>query len=339
MLVFMFSCSKTKSVIYHNLSYRKAFEIASVKKKPLCMVIMHDTCSTAYSKYLSMLEDKEYRIGKKTIVNVIRDSSSQHENWYRQWLCSYSPIITCLFSKEGNLKAVIAGNSKYSFQCLKDAIDGNHECSDFAYKPLFPRLDTDTQINFLDKVFRCKTALDNDRNIEDDIDSILKVAQYPFNVYLKYLSEKMNDRNDGMVRYAKELLKFDKEIYFHGLYSDLFEQAEYVVDVKYMPEHRPLLYLDDHVIILKDCFLNQTKPFHVRVSNTGRTNLVIKKIDAGCSCVKPVSDSIPLIKPDTYYDVRFNFTPDVKGKIEREITILSNAQNKLEIIKIVAIVN
>lgn len=73
-------------------------------------------------------------------------------------------------------------------------------------------------------------------------------------------------------------------------------------------------------------------------SNTGTMPLVITKVDVSCGCIKPQWSSKPLM-PGEKEKIKVFFDPKTKkGTTRLSIYVNSNAKNKLEIIRINAVV-
>lgn len=330
-LLLCFSCGKSN--IYHNISYNEITQIAWNEQKPFCIVVVNDSSQQVLSKYLST--SKNHHIDKKAIINVITTYNHPESNWYKQWLCSGNAITSCLFSPNGKLQAVIEGNSIYSLKFIDDILKGDTSNIDFGYRPLFEDdLDKVDKINFLNKVLECKVLGEQNQDVEVDLDSTLRVTRYPYNVYLKLLTEKAKNDQESVTRWANELLNLDNRVYYNKLYPDLFEYAIREVDPNYALSDFPVLSINKNEVKLAVNRLHEPIPFHIIVSNIGKGDLVIKAIETSCQCVKILSSNIPVIKSGKSYEILFQFIPDTEKERIQKVNILSNAKNKIETITI-----
>lgn len=294
------------------------------------MVVVNDSNQQILSEYLSKL--KRHNLDKRLIINIVQTYDSPAANWHKQWLCSDHPIISCLFSSNGELQAVIEGNSVYSLESLEESLKGGKVNIDFGYRPLFEReLDNATRIDLLNRILQCKIRGEQGLNVEKDINATLETARYPYNVYLKLLSEKSQKNPDSVIHWANEMLSFDNKVYYQKVYPDLFEYAMLEIDSNYNTDKLPVMSISESVVTLADCRVSQPILFHITVTNESINDLVIKSIEAGCKCVKVLSVNIPVIKPGMSYELHFEFTPDTEGELMQKVNILSNAQNKIEI--------
>jgi hypothetical protein bacD2_10677 len=76
-----------------------------------------------------------------------------------------------------------------------------------------------------------------------------------------------------------------------------------------------------------------------KFTNTGKAPLIIHKIDVSCGCVKTEWTNKP-IKPGESARIKVKLTPKNKhGKVINSIYIKNNTKNRLEIIRVYAVVN
>jgi hypothetical protein len=89
---------------------------------------------------------------------------------------------------------------------------------------------------------------------------------------------------------------------------------------------------------LDTCLLGESRQFNILLQNTGKIDLKIIDIGQSCSCVKLLGNKKYTILPGKSEKVAFEFKPDTKGDVYREIMIVSNAVKPTETIEITAFV-
>jgi hypothetical protein len=303
----------------------------------MCLVLVdeRDTISKVYMKrleatYQSMTED--------AVFNVI-DLTKSDNRWYKEWLNAQAFPITCVFSEEEKLIAIIGGASTYSFSYIKAALKEDISERSFGYKSTLNSLEFNALSTFLDDVLKCKISIDNGVGCDTSISKTLDVLQYPFSTYLKYKNEINQNRIDNATNTARQLLGFQEDVQYIRVYSDMFKEVMQFINPLYSPEDDPILTILSENIVLRSCILNDTVPFQLAIKNTGRSVLQIKKIDVGCGCIVSLNKDTTNINPNEENVFNFTFTPDSEGKIIRTITFVSNAKNAFETVEVVAVVN
>ena len=128
-----------------------------------------------------------------------------------------------------------------------------------------------------------------------------------------------------------------------NLYVDKVDEGKMVEEaiikmLEQLDPHSVYSDAEDPAPSVGNCKEGQSEYFDVKLTNTGYSVLSIRNIDLGCSCIKLLSDVTKEIKPGSSDFLRFEFFPDRKGVIEREITIVSNAISSFDIIKVRAVV-
>ena len=332
-LIILTSCGKNAQQIYYNLNIQDLSIKAQKENKPFCLVLIDDS-SFAGKKYKECVKEEGARIFGESIINFV-DVNKSENFWYRQWLSTTDSVVTCVFSSSFVLNSIIGGASSYSFKYIQEVVGGRANNLDFGYRRIFECPDSVQIMPLLNDILKCKIMLDNDTDFATLIDETLKSVQYPYNIYLKFLNNIRYGRNASVE--ASRLLEFDN-VYYMKLYGELFKYAEKIANPNIDINDKPRLFLENEEIVLDNCKEGQSEYFDVKLTNTGYSVLSIRNIDLGCSCIKLLSDVTKEIKPGSSDFLRFEFFPDKKGVIEREITIVSNAISSFDIIKVRAVV-
>jgi hypothetical protein len=296
------------------------------------MVLSNTDCPPC-SGYIRILENQYRHLAKEVLFNII-DVSLPKNQWYQQWVCSATLPTTCIFSKKGVLQAIVSGTAKQCFNCIESSVKGDTDCSGYLYSKHYQA--SGNVIQTLNDVLECKLRLDKGENSGKELTESLNRIQYPYNFYLKSLSEQQKGNREEAIYWAKKLLEFN-DAYYYRLYGEIYLQARYIIDPDYDPTKIAILSVEKERI-LEDCEVNQPKRFGIVVTNTGLTLLEIADISVSCSCLKLLSERMHRIDSGEYQTIDFEFTADKEGELYREITFASNASNALETVKIKAIV-
>ncbi|WP_298654066.1 DUF1573 domain-containing protein [uncultured Proteiniphilum sp.] len=330
------SCNNKNAEIHYNEDIENIIRLAHDRKKSFCIVLFNDSSSIS-SSYLEKLEEGTLTRLSDLIFNIINVALPENK-WYTQWLGVENHVVTCVFSSSGILLATITGASSYSFNCINKSLEDDLSCNEFGYSPLFNIADNINKMDILSKILNCKIEIDQGQDIGTEIDKTLDVVQYPYNLYLKCLNSQKHGKKEEAIYRAKQLLTFD-DIPYLKIYSDLYDQVKHIIDPTYDPDNGAILSIDEKNIYFNHCIINQSKHFKIKLTNEGNSMLKIENIDIGCSCVKLKDPSMTyFINPGDSMIISLEFTPDKIGELEREIFFVSNANNRLESIKIKALV-
>ncbi|ULB34408.1 DUF1573 domain-containing protein [Proteiniphilum propionicum] len=330
------ACNKVSNEIYQNVAIEEIINLAQEKRKSICLILFNDS-STIFSSYLNNMDKGILTNSDRVIFNIINVALPENK-WYTQWLGADNHVITCVFSSSGVLLATITGASTYSFECINKSLNGDLSCNQFGFTPLFNMSENANKIDILNKILFCKLQYDKGMDIESDINNTLDIVQYPYNIYLKSLNLQKYKNEKEAIYLAKQLLTFD-DIPYLRIYSDIFENAKYIVDNQYNPDNEAKLFIKPKEIILNNCIINQPEMLKIELFNKGNSLLNIKNIDLGCNCVRLIDTQTSfIINPNDSITLHLEFKSDKKGKIEREILFVSNAINSLEPVKIKAFV-
>jgi hypothetical protein len=340
LLIGIFLCCKTfcknELIIYKDKSIEFSFEKAQEKKQKMCLVLIdeRDTISRAY---MEKLETAYKNITEDAVFNIV-DVTNSENRWYKEWINSWNYPVTCVFSEEEKLIAVIGGASIHSFSSIKAVLE-DMPGSNFGYKSALTSLDFNVLFAFLDDVLKCKLSIDRGENCDVAINETFNVLQYPFNTYLKFKNEISQNKIDDATNTARQLLQFKEDIQYLRVYSEMFEETMRLIDPNYSPDNNPVLTVQSGNIVLHNCTLNNPVPFQITIKNTGKSMLRIKAIDIGCSCITSLNKDTVDIDTNKEDNFDFTFTPNSKGKTVRTVTFVSNATNYFEQIEIIAFVN
>ena len=332
------SCSQKDAKMHYNLSLEEAQTLAEQEDKPFCMLLLSNACPPC-KHFLQLLNGKMKSLTHKGIFNVVNTTEPENQ-WYQQWICSGATPTTCVFSSSGKLTAVISGSNEMALNCLSETLSGNTACAEYVYSsPLIKSRKPTMVIESLNKSLQWKNKIDAKEDIDvSEMNKDLRRLNYPFNLYLKMMYE-YNQGNNEVARVAAENLLNLNDPFYMRLYSDLFFKARKVIDPDFSEENAPKLTPENNKIALEGCKKGEAKPFIVSFKNTGKTELQILQIQKSCTCLSFHGDETYSIPPDGSLSLKFEFLPEEKGKVAREITFISNAINHTERIDIIANVN
>ena len=129
----------------------------------------------------------------------------------------------------------------------------------------------------------------------------------------------------------------NRQIHYNLVYSDLNGQMKSHTHLDYTFEGDAVLSVVDEVR-LDSCKVRQPAHFSLLLTNRGKLPLTIYDIDPGCDCVELLSEKRFILPSEASMEVKFVFTPETKGDVYREITLLSNAVNPVEMVRVLAFV-
>lgn len=329
-----FSCGNNSKLLYDE-DIDKVIKLAKEMNKPFCVILINDESSPITYSYLDKLENGKIKRRNRVIFNIV-DSSLPENKWYSQWLGINNDVITCVFSPSGILMSIVTGASSYSFDCINRTLDNDLYCREFGYNPLLSIVETNDKIDFLNLVLECHINIRENKDIDTKINRSLNIGQYPYNLYLKLLNSQIHGNHDDAKYLAEQLFTFDNSHYL-VLYSDIYDKARYIINPNFDPKNEPLLTINKKHFFFDNSVLNQSNLFEMILSNSGESDLIIKDVDVGCSCIRMIDNNIPyIIKPKDSITICLEFIPDKAGELNREIFIVSNAINRLETVKVKA---
>ena len=320
-IVFEFDLNQMDSVCERNV--KEYYSIVCVDSTPNNLV------------YMNLLRKDFSKLLNKSVFNFV-DVSLEKNQWYRQWLSFFRTPLTCVFSAENNsLIAVVDGASKNSFRKIEYALDNNRIEDGFCYLNSFKNVDNEKLISALNDILKSKQYMEQNLDFSIEVDNSLNVIRYPYNLYLKSISE-MSLGNDSVAsKYARELLDLTEPFYVEN-FENLYLKAKFVINPELELDDEPRLFINNAKIELNECEKNKTMLVQVELKNIGNKTLQINNVSPSCSCLELLGNWKCTIGCDESCVLSFKFTPDAKGEMFREIVIVSNAINAYEKIEILA---
>jgi ribosomal protein L30E len=84
-----------------------------------------------------------------------------------------------------------------------------------------------------------------------------------------------------------------------------------------------------------------SKDFTISIANEGRSDLLLRKITSGCSCITLAGDNPKSIKPGQAAELKATFSAGkLKGKINKNVTVITNTPKQPSVvIRVSAVVN
>jgi len=318
-------------VILRNEDLRVVKRRAQESNKAFALVLSRPDCPPCHV-FLQRL-DKNYEQFRGAIFNFI-DVSLPENMWYQQWLFSGTTPTTCIFSPSGELQAVISGTVATAMQCIESSIVGRTQCADNFFGRQFSTTNGEL-LPMLNDMFWGKYNLERGNDISKYIDKWLPTAQYPFPFYLKYRNEKQQGRHNQALYWANRLVSITgSNQQFARVYSNLSTQANILINPNHAIDGATLSVIGE--LALGEFRFQESKPFSLTVTNTGRSPLSILHTEIGCSCLVILSDRQQTIQPGESRVMDFRFTADIRGDVLRNITFVSNGVNPVEVVAITA---
>lgn len=105
------------------------------------------------------------------------------------------------------------------------------------------------------------------------------------------------------------------------------------VDVVYSKEeleNSPTLSIEKTLTNLGKVEFGKTVPFNTKITNTGKSNLVISGLRSDCNCVEMTPGSTSVVLPGETRSIEFTYKATQKGRTKVNVSILSNDLNKPE---------
>lgn len=320
---FITSCNDDK-VIYYNKPFEDIYSLATIHKSPFC-VVLTDSVQNLSREYYQQIQNNYGYLADKAIFNII-DINSPENDWYMKWLCPVSIPLTCVFSADGTLIDLIPGAAKETFlyteKALKDMI-----ATDFHWPNQF-RLNKRNAILQLNSILKCKRYLDQGIYSSSEFDGLTDSLNYPYAHYLRLKGALMENDTIASKETAKSMIDLENP-YYLDIFKTEFITAKKVLNPDFDINYEPNIRVDHDKISLSGCELNKSTPVEIVVYNDGNQPLKISKIHTSCSCVKQIDGDNEnfIVQAKESVVLKFEFTPDVKGEISRDIFITSNAIN------------
>lgn len=298
-----------------------------------CLILM-DIASSANDKYRAFLSHNK-KLTDKALFNIV-DVNIMENKWLEQWLSPMTIPVTCVFNPSGKLINLIGGCTYESTSLLKENIVNERDVDEYMYPNRF-NLKKREIISVMGKTLECKLKLDNKENISDDIQDVLSVLKYPYNLSLKLENELKLGLDSLAIRTSKDILSL-KNSYNILLFHDLFFTAEQVADTNYNIKKAQNIEIISDSINLGDCIKGETYLFDISIKNKGYYPLTIYEVYSGCGCLAYLGDRVTIPMQETV-KLSFKFVPEVKGNVFRTAYIISDSRsNNFEELKIYAFV-
>jgi hypothetical protein len=331
------SCQNTNKplVVLYDEEFNTVKEMAKKENKAFCIVLSRPDCPPC-ELYIQNLGDWYAHLSSKVIFNIVNVSLPENA-WYLHWLCSGGSPMTCVFSANGELKAVIASTKKNARQCFEASITGDAKCADYFYDKHYSA--TIDHLQALNALLLCKQSLDKGEDIGNAVDVCLRQSQHPYPVYLKLQNAVKQGRNEEAVYWANRFLSMiNTNSYQSRVYNNIHQEVKTIINPNYASadDDGKLSVVEE--LPLGNCKLHQPQPFSLTLSNTGRAPLSVYDMNVSCSCVKLQGERQLTLQPGQSQKVDFIFTADVAGDILREVTFFSDGANPMQTVRITAVV-
>lgn len=322
-LICMIGCDRSVNEVYYDKSYNEISTIANDMERPFCIILVDSTQSLS-QEYITQFDQKQDYITRKTIF-CINDVNTPEGEWLLKWLCPTSLPLTCVFTSRGDLIDLIPGTSIETFLYIDEAVK-NSATTSFHWPNLFKK-DKQRVLPLLNSLLTNKKFLDQGVYLPEDIDNVIDSLPYPYSYYLKLTGILMEQDSVEARSVAKQLLALETP-YIMELYKREFITAKTILNKDYKIENDAVIRVDQNMINLRDCKVGESTPVYVDVYNDGKELLVISKIHVSCSCLEQIDAMEQVtVNPGQSTMLKFNFTPDVKGDVFRDIFIASNGVN------------
>lgn len=322
--IFFASCNRKTEVVY-DVPFEQIEARAKQENRDFYVVLSRPDCQSC-SEYVNRLTP---RIGKRLfrdgIVNVVDVSLPEHQ-WLAHWLCVGAFPTTCVFSSEGELKAVVSGASGMSMQCLNAVTDGDTKCADYFYQRHYPV--KGDYISVLNDILDSRRGIERGEDMGQALEDVLQRADYPYPVYLKAVNERKQQRHEDAVHWGGRVLAFD-DTYYYYVYDDMYRETKYIVNPDYTPKDDAMLMMVEEVA-LGDCRVGEPQSVRIDVTNEGKYPAFISDITVSCTCLELLSPKQHRLEPGDTVGVELEFTAENPGNIYREVTFFSNATERIK---------
>jgi len=327
-----YSCknANTKLIVFYDKELESMKAIAKKENKFFCVVLSRPDCPMC-QHYIQHFGELYNDIAEQVIFNIV-DVSLPENWWYQHWLGTGASPTTCVFSAEGELKAVVEGTKRNAIECIKSTVTDHARCSPYFYRTRFHANRDVMQV--LNVLLNCKLNLDKGRPICNEINVALAQSGHPYAIYLKAISQAEKGQPEEAAYWAGEFLSMvNSNNYDSRVYANTLRQIKTIIHPNYNPADEGVLLVTGE-LSLGHSKLNQPRPFTLTLTNTGQSPLQVHDVRLSCSCVKIKGERQLELQPGESQKMEFIFTADVKGNVIREITFFSNGINLMETIKI-----
>lgn len=286
-------------------------------------LLLTDTSQCDFNKcksYLSSLGIKN----EKTFFDII-DINSPVNKWFVELIFPDFVPILCCFDKKGKIIDIIPGmtreSSNYSSECFNEGIQ-----TAFPYRNVF-HLNKKELITKFNTILEYKNRITKEEKSLDS-ESIINVLDYPYTHHL--LLEKAIKEKDflSLHEISKNLLAHESSFTI-PLYKEVFVKAKQALNPSYNYEDRAKISTSKDTIYILNAEKGKDSLFDIYIKNKGNDTLKIEKIKTSCSCLSLAQNhTATQILPHDSINIKIVFSPDVIGKIYREIYFYSNDYDK-----------
>lgn len=319
----LFGCGRIDTTIYQNCNFEDIRNIGRKNNIPFCIVLT-DSSQNLSNEYCLQLQDNYKFLTHKAVYNVV-DINLPINEWYLKWLCPVSTPLTCVFSPNGKLIDLIPGAARETFLYTEEAVK-KMEVTDFHWSNQF-KISKKKVIPLLNNLLEYQDMLNQGIYLSSELTLLVDSLYYPYSIYLKLTGELMMHDTISSITTAQSLIMFETP-YSLRLYKDEFITAKKVINPDFDIINEPNIRIDRKIISISNCIINKTISIEIPVYNDGNKPLTISKIYTSCSCIEKAKnvDRI-IINANSSVVIPFHFTPDMEGRISRDIFITSNAIN------------
>lgn len=320
-ILFTLSCinEENKFYTYNNKSIEEISSLANNAGLPFCIVLIDSTHFTV-NEYLKMIKTHT-KSPHSILYNFINIYNSDNK-WYSKLLSPHIYPVTCVFNTNKQLIELVPGSSIESFFYIDKAILSEETSSEFHYNQNYEK-DKNDIINMVNNAIILKSKIYTDKDADICIDSLLAKRNHPYLLYLKLENQIHFNKTIEARKTANELLGFDSASDLFYYYDELLT-ANKVLNPMYH-NSAPKISSSTNIINLPNCIIDHTYNVDIEIFNNGGHPLKISDILTSCSCVKINSSKKNIIDPGKSIILNFDFTPENKGSVYREVHIASNS--------------
>ena len=322
--VFLAGCSNGDgaSLVCHDLPLDSLSEMAIDGERSYCVSLVDD--SEHFTRKLEAYLTSDEWTSKPAIYNIVDVRQPQNE-WWLKWLAPVSLPVTCVFTRDGHLADLIPGMAKESFLYICQAVK-DERLTGFHYPNNFKK-EKSLLLPWLDCVLECKKHLDEGLYLPWSLRQGADSLEYPYSYYLQIIGA-LYERDTLVACKAARSMLACEDPYKLNMYKNEYLAARKILNPGFDIKDEPSIRVDEDVVELLGCRVNEDVPFTVFVWNDGGRPLCISKIFKSCSCLRWQEEvKNVIILPNDSVALNFIFRADDKGEVVREMYIASNAIN------------
>lgn len=333
--IILLACKKTiPSQIEYERSFEELSEIAVSGNKSFCIILSNPECPPCDLLHKALFEDISAFMGEKVIFNIV-DISLPQNKWYGQFIASKGTPAALIFSRQGELEAIIHGAGKASIECLKKSINGKLDCSKYLYSSSFSKsIKNEDIIKSLNLILKARAKVEKHEDATSELKESMNTLYYPYVLWLQIQNEKNKGNTEEAAYFAKQMLTFQEPLYA-ALYSDLYLASRYTINPQFNIKDAPLLEIENSNIDLGELKVGESTKFSVKLKNGGKDTLQIYDISVSCSCLKLLSKKSYAIDSGGEDSLYLEFSADYAGEIKRDLRLTTNGIEPSKLITIV----